>query len=103
MKFYVAGDAFVDLFCFLDGGWPENGGDSRLVAAQLSGGADCWQRTPQKSHEKRKGKGSGKRCSDGDDGGDGGKGSKGGNGRGDGEGNNASNGGKAIKGGKGSK
>jgi sugar/nucleoside kinase (ribokinase family) len=32
VAFHVAGDAYVDFFCFLDdGGWPENGGDSRLV------------------------------------------------------------------------
>ncbi len=31
VAFHVAGDAYVDFFCFLDdGGWPENGGDSRL-------------------------------------------------------------------------
>ena len=31
VSFHVAGDAYVDFFCFLDdGGWPENGGDSRL-------------------------------------------------------------------------
>jgi sugar/nucleoside kinase (ribokinase family) len=28
--FHVVGDAYVDFFCFLDGEWPENGGDSRL-------------------------------------------------------------------------
>jgi sugar/nucleoside kinase (ribokinase family) len=31
ITFHIAGDAYVDFFCFLDdGGWPENGGDSRL-------------------------------------------------------------------------
>jgi sugar/nucleoside kinase (ribokinase family) len=31
VAFHVVGDAYVDFFCFLDdGGWPENGGDSRL-------------------------------------------------------------------------
>lgn len=32
VAFHVVGDAYVDFFCFLDeGGWPENGGDSRLT------------------------------------------------------------------------
>lgn len=30
ITFHIVGDAFVDFFCFLDGDWPENGGDSRL-------------------------------------------------------------------------
>jgi sugar/nucleoside kinase (ribokinase family) len=30
ITFHIAGDAYVDFFCFLDGDWPENGGDSRL-------------------------------------------------------------------------
>lgn len=28
--FHVIGDAYVDFFSFLDGDWPESGGDSRL-------------------------------------------------------------------------
>ncbi|KAL3912555.1 MAG: hypothetical protein SGILL_006834 [Bacillariaceae sp.] len=31
VQFRIVGDAYVDFFCFLgEGGWPENGGDSRL-------------------------------------------------------------------------
>lgn len=30
LTFHIVGDAYVDFFCFLDGEWPENGGDSRL-------------------------------------------------------------------------
>ena len=30
LVFHVIGDAYVDFFSFLDGEWPENGGDSRL-------------------------------------------------------------------------
>lgn len=30
VTFHVVGDAYVDFFSFLDGDWPENGGDSRL-------------------------------------------------------------------------
>jgi sugar/nucleoside kinase (ribokinase family) len=30
VTFHIVGDAYVDFFCFLDGEWPENGGDSRL-------------------------------------------------------------------------
>lgn len=30
VTFHIVGDAYVDFFCFLDGDWPENGGDSRL-------------------------------------------------------------------------
>ena len=33
VTFHVVGDAYVDFFCFLDGDWPENGGDSRLEHA----------------------------------------------------------------------
>lgn len=42
VSFHIAGDAFVDFFCFLDGDWPENGGDSRLeqpVKAYAGGSA----------------------------------------------------------------
>lgn len=31
VAFHVIGDAYVDLFCFLDGDWPERGGDSRMA------------------------------------------------------------------------
>ncbi|KAL7559509.1 hypothetical protein ACA910_010321 [Epithemia clementina (nom. ined.)] len=31
LTFHVVGDAYVDLFCFLEDGLPESGGDSRLV------------------------------------------------------------------------
>jgi sugar/nucleoside kinase (ribokinase family) len=30
VTFHVVGDAYVDFFSFLDGEWPESGGDSRL-------------------------------------------------------------------------
>jgi sugar/nucleoside kinase (ribokinase family) len=30
VSFHIVGDAYVDFFCFLDGEWPESGGDSRL-------------------------------------------------------------------------
>jgi len=30
VTFHVVGDAYVDFFSFLDGNWPESGGDSRL-------------------------------------------------------------------------
>lgn len=30
VSFHVVGDAFVDLFSFLDGDWPEKGGDAQL-------------------------------------------------------------------------
>jgi sugar/nucleoside kinase (ribokinase family) len=30
VTFHIVGDAYVDFFCFLDGDWPEHGGDSRL-------------------------------------------------------------------------
>ena len=30
VTFHIVGDAYVDFFCFLDGDFPENGGDSRL-------------------------------------------------------------------------
>jgi sugar/nucleoside kinase (ribokinase family) len=30
LTFHIIGDAYVDFFCFLDGEWPEQGGDSRL-------------------------------------------------------------------------
>lgn len=30
LTFHVVGDAYVDFFSYLDGDWPENGGDSRL-------------------------------------------------------------------------
>jgi sugar/nucleoside kinase (ribokinase family) len=30
LTFHIIGDAYVDFFCFLDGDWPEQGGDSRL-------------------------------------------------------------------------
>ncbi|KAG7338290.1 sugar kinase [Nitzschia inconspicua] len=30
VSFHIVGDAYIDFFCFLDGEWPENGGDSRL-------------------------------------------------------------------------
>ena len=29
-RFHIIGDAFVDYFCFLDGDWPEKGGDALL-------------------------------------------------------------------------
>ena len=30
VDFHIVGDAFVDLFCFLGGKWPEQGGDAQL-------------------------------------------------------------------------
>jgi sugar/nucleoside kinase (ribokinase family) len=33
VTFHVVGDAYVDFFCFLDGDWPDPGGDSRLEHA----------------------------------------------------------------------
>jgi sugar/nucleoside kinase (ribokinase family) len=33
VTFHIVGDAYVDFFCFLDGDWPEYGGDSRLEHA----------------------------------------------------------------------
>lgn len=30
LTFHIVGDAYVDFFSFLDGDWPEHGGDSRL-------------------------------------------------------------------------
>jgi sugar/nucleoside kinase (ribokinase family) len=30
VSFHIVGDAYVDFFCFLDGDFPESGGDSRL-------------------------------------------------------------------------
>ncbi|CAB9505385.1 ubiquitin carboxyl-terminal hydrolase [Seminavis robusta] len=39
--FHVVGDAFVDLFSFLDGDWPEKGGDAKLnrPIATFAGGS----------------------------------------------------------------
>lgn len=31
VNFHIVGDAYVDFFSFLDGDWPESGGDSRLA------------------------------------------------------------------------
>jgi len=41
ISFHFVGDAFVDLFCYLQQDWPEAGGDARLKDAvrQLAGGS----------------------------------------------------------------
>jgi sugar/nucleoside kinase (ribokinase family) len=41
LTFHIVGDAYVDFFCFLDGDWPEHGGDSRLdqPVKQYAGGS----------------------------------------------------------------
>jgi sugar/nucleoside kinase (ribokinase family) len=41
LTYHVIGDAYVDIFSFLDDGWPENGGDSRLSqpVKQYAGGS----------------------------------------------------------------